>query len=371
MSSKTSFIATFKEFPDSIRFVMILAVGFMLFIVWDQWHWWSTREDYSFGFLVPLFVAYVLFDRWEKIVYLITGRPPADGRETFPPLSPGGLSTGLERLLRFSAHAVVVGGAALFLLGAAIRAAGGPQNPASLAISVGFGVLLLPLVFLHAPGGVVGAQPPRNAWRAFWQDRRVQLASLFLFVAFIWGISAPLVSVLETKLSVFLLNRVTDVVVFVFDMGGFPLEQRGNVLMLPNGGEVGVAEACSGIRSLTACLFAGSFLGAVFLNRYWKKVALIVAALCLAVFTNLLRSLFLTSWAYNFGAEAIGGTVHDVAGYAVLVLTCVGLICLLPVFNFSMKLDPEELDWEEESPDAKSDGEQVLEKALEESETGR
>ena len=38
---------------------------------------------------------------------------------------------------------------------------------------------------------------------------------------------------------------------------------QGNVLALPTG-NVGVEDACSGIRSLTGCLFAGSFLAAVF-----------------------------------------------------------------------------------------------------------
>jgi len=181
-------------------------------------------------------------------------------------------------------------------------------------------------------------------------------------VAFIWIISAPMTSFLEKKLNVFLLAKVTTVVVFVFDMTGFPLEQHANVLVLPNGGEVGVAEACSGIRSLTACLFAGSFLGAVFLDKYWKKVALIGVAMCLAVFTNLLRSLFLTSWAYRFGADAISGFVHDAAGYAVLGLTCIGLIALLPIFNFKFKFEEfedEDGEFEEEEEEKERELENV------------
>jgi exosortase/archaeosortase family protein len=53
----------------------------------------------------------------------------------------------------------------------------------------------------------------------------------------------------------------------------------------------------------------------------------------LAFLTNLVRSLFLTAWAYNFGPHAIEGTVHDAAGYAVLGLTVIGLLCLLPLMN--------------------------------------
>lgn len=348
-----SFTASFKGFPDSLRFALLLAAGFMLFIIWDQWHWWNTREDYSFGFLVPLFVAYVVFDRWEKIVGLVKGDAGGgkgeDGNAVKASSTTGpGLPSWLETTLRAGAYALIAAGVLFFFAGAVIRAGAGPSNPGSLSIALGFGITLLPLVFLHAPGGFVGASTPTGWWEALWRDRRVQLAGLFLFVAFIWIISAPLTSVVEKNLNVFLLNKVTYVVFFVFDMGGFPLEQRGNVLVLPNGGEVGVAEACSGIRSLTACLFAGSFLGAVFLNKYWKKVALIGAAMCLAVFTNLLRSLFLTSWAYKYGADAIAGTVHDVAGYAVLGLTCIGLICLLPIFNLKLRIDGEEVAWDEE-----------------------
>ena len=151
----------------------------------------------------------------------------------------------------------------------------------------------------------------------------------------VWLISAPLVSAIESQISLFLLRKVVTVVAFVFDMLGFPLEQQGNVLMLPKG-PVGVADACSGIRSLTACLFAGSFLGATFFTETWKKVTLVVAAMFFAFLMNLGRSLFLTGWAYAYGPDAINGTVHDVAGYAVLGLTCVGLLLLVPLLNLKL-----------------------------------
>jgi exosortase/archaeosortase family protein len=99
-----------------------------------------------------------------------------------------------------------------------------------------------------------------------------------------------------------------------------------------------VADACSGIRSLTGCLFAGSFIAAVFFREGWKKVTLVTAALGLAVLTNLARSLFLTAWAYRYGPAAITGFVHDAAGYAVLGLTVVGLFALTPLL--SVRLSP-------------------------------
>jgi exosortase len=167
---------------------------------------------------------------------------------------------------------------------------------------------------------------------------------LFLFPVLVWLVSAPMVSAIESQLNLALLRRVVTVVAFVFDTLGLPIEQQGNVLALPpvNGrpNNVGVEDACSGIRSLTACLFAGSFLAAVFVRRLWKKITLVVAAMLLAFLTNLGRSLFLTAWAYRYGHEAIEGTVHDVAGYAVLGLTVAGLLCLLPLLNLQLA-DPE------------------------------
>jgi exosortase len=145
-------------------------------------------------------------------------------------------------------------------------------------------------------------------------------------------LSAPLVTAVENAMSLFLLRKVVVVVFTIFGLLGYPLVQQGNVLVLPHG-EVGVAEACSGIRSLTGCLFAGSFLGAVFLDRLWKKILLGLSALVLAFLTNLMRSLFLTGWAYAHGSDSIEGTLHDATGWAVLGLTSVGLFCLMPLFS--------------------------------------
>ncbi len=375
-SDSSDFLSTFREFPVQFRFALILAVLFMAFISWDQMHWWNTREDYMFGFLVPLFVAYVIWDRWPKIYTLVMGRVPPTPAPKEPAAAPedkeekANASSGekpalsyqaqmaeelaklkvtpgtnlpgaVDTTLRATAHVVILGAMALFFFGAFYRAGAGPSNPGSLFIALGFGFMLLPLFFLATPPGSLPTPPGAGVVRLVFADRRVRVAALFIFVAFIWIISAPLVSVIENNLSLFLLNIVTKVVFFTFEMGGFPLVREGNVLILPEG-RVGVAEACSGIRSLTACLFAGSFMGAVFLNVFWKKVALVIAAAILAFITNIFRSLFLTAWAYNYGADSIGGTVHDVTGYAVLGVTCVGLICLLPLFNFSLSFDEEE-----------------------------
>ena len=314
--------------PEPFLITLLLGAGFMGFVAWDQSHWWSTKEDYGFGWLVPAFVAFVVYDRWPRIVAALR----ACGGPDSPRVA--GAAGGLLTMLTYASLAA---GALLFLIGALYRAGSGASFPGTLALSLGIGAILLPLMVLNAPESA-GA-PMRSGLMT---DARVKLTAMFLFPSLVWLVSAPMVSVVESNLSLFMLNRVTAVVFFVFETLGMPIEQQGNVLKLPLG-DVGVAEACSGIRSFTACLFAGSFLASVFLEKLWKKIGLVLCAIVFAFFTNILRGLFLTSWAYQYGPDAIEGTVHDAAGYSVLGLTVVGLLCLLPLFNLKF-VSKEELD---------------------------
>ena len=120
------------------------------------------------------------------------------------------------------------------------------------------------------------------------------------------------------------------VVFTIFEVMGLFVEQRGNTLVLPNG-VVGVADACSGIRSLMACIFAGFIIGAVFLKKFWKKLLFVGLACLFAFLFNIGRSLFLTFWAYQRGADSIKGDVHDITGFAVLGLTGLCLLALVPL----------------------------------------
>ncbi|ACB75810.1 exosortase/archaeosortase family protein [Opitutus terrae] len=329
-----------------------LSAGFLAFVAWDQSHWWRVKEDYAFGWLVPALVVFVISDRWSRIVSAVQGCMAAGSARA------GGWS---KWLLRGVAAGSLICGVLLFLLGAFYRAGAGTSQPGTLAITLGAVGIVLPLIFLNAPvpgdpapansdegsGGGTGVSPvvrpliqPEPGWDApamrcgLFSDARVRLTALFLFPVLVWLVSAPMVSAIESQLSLFLLRKVVTVVSFVFDLLGLPIEQQGNVLVLPTG-KVGVEDACSGIRSLTGCLFAGSFLAAVFVERLGQKILLVVAALGLAFLTNMVRGLFLTGWAYHYGPEAIGGKVHDIAGYSVLGLTVLGLLGLLPLFKWA------------------------------------
>ena len=313
--------------PQRMLWNLVLGLSFSLFVVWDQAHWWHTQPDYSFGFLVPLFVGYILWQRWPRFKALITSQG------ILPSALPWWLP--LFDILVFSA---LVGALLIFLLGAFLRAAQGPVLEGSLFMAFGLSAGFLFSIFL-------ASQKARNGqYRIF--EQRLALTSLFIFPSLIWLLSSPLLEELEQRVSVFLLERVTTIVFALFEGIGFALWRDGNVLHLPRG-TVGVTEACSGIRSLTACLFVGAFLSAAFLDKFWKKLLLVGLALLLAFATNLLRSLFLTAWTYAYGGQAIqdqwlGLSIHDWTGYAILLLTSAILFSFLPLFNFSLVTQKDE-----------------------------
>ena len=203
-----------------------LGVGFLLFVTWDQSHWWRQKEDYSFGWLVPVFVGYVVAERWPAILAALAacaapGSPRAAGAAKW--------------VLRALVAGLLGGGALLFLLGAFYRAGAGASYPGTLAITMGSAGLLFGLLVVNAPES---ASPVAAG---LGRDARGPLVGLFVFPILIWFVSAPMVSVVENQLSLFLLHKIVTVVSFVFDVLGMPVEQQGNVLVPPTG-RVGVEE---------------------------------------------------------------------------------------------------------------------------------
>ena len=51
-----------SKLDGTTRGLALLLVGMAAFTTWDQWAIWSTKDDYTFGYLVPFFSAYVLWD---------------------------------------------------------------------------------------------------------------------------------------------------------------------------------------------------------------------------------------------------------------------------------------------------------------------
>ena len=145
----------------------------------------------------------------------------------------------------------------------------------------------------------------------------------------LWLLCAPIPPGTYTRLTLGLQLWVSENVVRALHLLGIAAERHGNVIELVRG-SVGIEEACSGVRSLISCVFAGLFFSASLVRRPWARLLVIGLSVPLALGMNFIRSLTLTLVAN--GGVNIAGTWHDATGFAVLGVTAVllgGLALLL------------------------------------------
>jgi len=92
-----------------------------------------------------------------------------------------------------------------------------------------------------------------------------------------------------------------------------PVLLTGNVIRLP-GQELFVAEACSGLRSLTALISLGVLLGALFLKYWPSRLVLVMATIPIAILINGFR-VFLTGFLVLFvSPDMAKGAMHTGEG---------------------------------------------------------
>lgn len=291
--------------------VSVLIMGFSLCCLLKLT--WDTRLDYSFGYLAPIFVLYIIYDRFPNIKKTLEASPLENNR-------------GINIFCDVLFSTMLFCGLTVFGFFSFVFYKTMNWGVPSFGMAFGFAFTFFALMYFFCDKNI------RNEKLDIYT--RLSFLTLFVFPCFIWLVAAPTFAAVEKRISLFLLGKVATVVVSIMDMLGYVVSQHGNTISFPKG-TVGVADACSGIRSLTACLFAGSFLAAALLNKFWKKILLVGLSMLLAFFFNLIRALFLTFWAYENGSESINGFVHDAAGYFVLGMTVVGLLIFTSIFNFN------------------------------------
>jgi exosortase len=115
---------------------------------------------------------------------------------------------------------------------------------------------------------------------------------------------------------------VAKVAVAGLKLFSLPVLREGNVIIFPNI-TLEVVDACSGMRSLMSLLALSTAYGFMFLRRPWQRVVLVLAAVPVAVATNVFR-VFVTGFlARHVGKGAAEGFFHDFAGLAVFATAMV------------------------------------------------
>lgn len=120
------------------------------------------------------------------------------------------------------------------------------------------------------------------------------------------------------------------VAVSLLEFRHVPAELAGNVILLPDQ-QLFVAEACSGLRSLSALLTLTLLASGTLLTRPMARLALMAFAIPAALAANALR-VFATGYGvYYLGPSAATGVVHEMAGMAVFAAAAaaVGIVAIL------------------------------------------
>ena len=250
-------------------------VGWWIYSLQFQWR---AQEEYRFGYLVVVLVAFLVWDRWDS-------RPKSDAP-----------------VATWRAWGWSLLGFPLVLVAELYRYALARSPASATALSLGT------LCFIRA---------------AILQQWGPQTLRHFRFPILFALIAVPIPGVLWSPVVFGLKGLVTFVNVELLNLLGIPALQQGSVIQLPNC-RVGVDEACSGIRSLQSSLMMALFIGDQSLRQVGLRWLLVGGAVGWAVVGNIGRSLYLSLTAHRHGAEALDA-VHDTAGWSVLVVALVGL----------------------------------------------
>ncbi|TWT70514.1 exosortase/archaeosortase family protein [Crateriforma conspicua] len=224
--------------------------------------WWSN-SDYVHGFLVIPFAVYLAWSRRSMI--------PAKAKGTFWGITLVLAAVGLRCFSAYMSDPILA--------------------PASLVICL-FGVAMC------------------------WGGLRycLWLWPSFIFLLFM----IPLPNFMESWGNLVLQRVATVSSTGVLQTLGVPAASFGNVILLSNA-ELGVEEACSGLRSTV--LFLAVSAGAAFLLKSApERLAVLLAAIPAAVIANIVR-IVATGLLYQFGsAELASAVFHDFFGFLMLPL---------------------------------------------------
>lgn len=156
-------------------------------------------------------------------------------------------------------------------------------------------------------------------------------ASLFPLSFLLFAIPIPTV-VLDATVAV-LQRSSADTAHVVFLLTGTPVYREGFVFGLP-GLTIEIAPQCSGIRSGIAMLMTSLLGGYLMLSSWWKRAAMVGAALPLLVLKNAIRIDTLSLLSIHVNPAIIEGRLHHEGG---VVFFALGLLMLYPVLLLLIK----------------------------------
>lgn len=231
---------------------------------------WRDLPDFSHGFLIPFFAAFLIWDKRKQLASL--------------PIRP-----------TWSGLPLVVLGVAELLLGV-----------------LGADLFLQRTSFVLLSAGVIWTL----LGSAFLRELRFVLLVLLLAI--------PLPTIVYNRITFPLQLRASELASGLLQLVGVPVLRDGNVIQLP-AMPLEVAEACSGIRSLMS-LFTVAIIYGYFLERHtWRRTVLALSAIPIAVAANVVRIFGTGMCVQYWNPDKALGFFHEFSGW---LLFLVSLACL-------------------------------------------
>lgn len=268
------------------RAAMFTVVALAAVLLWSYWPtlheliaFWQINQDYSAGMLVPFVAIYLVWIRRKELA-----------AHLWRPTAWGAAALLLSQLVRFVG---IYYGYAFF-------------ERLSFVFTVASVVLLI--------GG----------WTIF---RRLIWIQLFLLLM------VPFPSKLHYEISAPLQSWATGMGRFGLELFGFYVQREGNVLYVEENTVVSVAEACNGLRMLTAFLVTAAALCLIIRRPAWQKAALMATSIPVAIVCNGVRVWVTAVFMYYADDPSIEGQFHDIAGLLMMPLALLILLVELKLLD--------------------------------------
>jgi exosortase len=243
---------------------------------------WYTLPDYSHGFLVPLFAAFLVWDKRKTL-----SNTPI--KQTWAGLA----------LIVFAIAVLVLGvyGVELF------------------TARISFVMLLTGLVWTFFGWAMV---------------RALQFPLLVLILAI------PFPAIVFNQITFPLQLLASRIASDILPMLGVPTLHEGNIIELPVM-KLEVAEACSGIRSLMSLFTLAIFYGYFLERRTSRRVVLALASIPIAVTANVARIVGTGLCVQYWDPDKALGFFHEFSGWVMFVIS---LGCLYVVHRLMRLISP-------------------------------
>jgi exosortase len=258
--------------PRQLEYLLGAVVVLAAFL-WSYWSTltdlmrvWLRSDEYSSGLLVPPLAAYVIWSRRHEIA-AVALRPA--------------LGAGIATFL----FAQVMRGEGLYRM---------YQSAERISLMITLAALVLLVL----------------GWKHLGR-----LASILLFLC----LMLPWPNRIQTAVTLPLQSWSTSSAVFCLELVGYEVQQEGNVIHM-GGASVAVAEACNGLRMVTAFFVISGLVVLLVKRAWWEKLVVLVSSLPIALLCNTLR---LAATALLF--TVVQGDLwerrfHDWGGYAMMPL---------------------------------------------------